>query len=54
MEKAKAKANRKPALVPDKQVLNWNKTQIEAEIGELRQDLALKACTLLSTYALTY
>ena len=54
MEKAKAKANRKLALVPDEQVLNWNKTQIEAEIGELKQDLALRACTPLSTYALTY
>ena len=52
--KAKAKANRKLALVPDEQVLNWNKTQIEAEIGELKQDLALRACTPLSTYALTY
>ena len=54
MEKAKAKANRKLALVPDEQVLNWNKTQIEAEIGELKQDLALRTCTPLSTYALTY
>ena len=45
------------ALVPDKLVQNWSKTQIEAEIeelGELKQDLALKARTALSTYALTY
>ena len=45
------------ALVPDKLVQNWSKTQIKAEIeelGELKQDLALKARTALSTYALTY
>ena len=29
------------ALVPDELVQNWSKTQIE-ELGELRQDLALK------------
>ena len=36
------------ALVPDELVQNWSKTQIEAEIeelGELKQDLALKART---------
>ena len=33
------------ALVTDEQVQNWSKTQIEVEIGELKQDLALKACT---------
>ena len=45
-----------PVLAPDEQVQNWSKTQIEAEIeelGELKQDLALKARTPLSTYAFT-
>ena len=40
-------------LAPDEQVQNWSKTQIKAdieELGELTQDLALKARTLLFTY----
>ena len=43
-------------LAPDEQVQNWSKTQIEAEIeelGELKQDLALKARTPFFTYAFT-
>lgn len=41
------------ALAPNEPVQNWSKTQIEAEIEELRelkQDLALKVCTPSSTY----
>ena len=41
-------------LAPDEQVQNWSKTQIKAdikELGELKQDLALKARTPLSTYS---
>ena len=44
-------------LAPDEQVQNWSKTQIGAEIeelGELKQDPALKARTPLSTYAFTF
>ena len=46
-----------PVLAPDEQVQNWSKTQIGAEIeelGELKQDPALKARTPLSTYAFTF
>ena len=41
-------------LAPDGQVQNWSKTQIKAdieELGELKQDLALKARPPLSTYS---
>jgi HAT1-interacting factor 1 len=47
---AKGKGKSKQdALAPDELVQNWSKTQIEAEIkelGELKQDLALKARSL--------
>ncbi|KAI9433529.1 hypothetical protein H4582DRAFT_1882732 [Lactarius indigo] len=43
--------SRQSALAPDEQVQNWSKTQIEAEVkelGELKQDLALKVDELKS------
>jgi HAT1-interacting factor 1 len=47
---AKGKGKSKQdALAPDELVQNWSKTQIEAEIkelGELKQDLALKVRSL--------
>ena len=46
-DNAKGKGKGKQcALAPDEQVQNWSKAQIEAEmkeLGELKQDLALKA-----------